>query len=150
MTCYTSKGALKQHDTCAHGSYSSYLELCMLASIYPLVCAILGLRLFHCKFMYIAGIPIQLSGALRFFCIQPLGIVVEDVASSVHHSLSPIPTTYSLTVAKHCSRSVWVGLWMAWTAPGYLYPILEKGGSGKTGVVPVSIIGHTKSALGYI
>ncbi|KAI1212104.1 membrane bound O-acyl transferase family-domain-containing protein [Annulohypoxylon truncatum] len=89
-----------------------------------------------------AGIPVQDSGALRFFLIQPLGIIVEDVVGPY---LSPLTSEYR--IVQRCLGFIWVGLWMAWTAPGYLYPIINKSDPGDGGVVPVSIISYVKRLI---
>jgi hypothetical protein len=83
------------------------------------------------------------SGALRFFLIQPLGIVIEDAAQSVYHAVYGTTTSSRVpTVPERCMGAVWVGLWMAWTAPAYMYPVLAKTSAGRAGVVPFSVIDY--------
>jgi hypothetical protein len=95
----------------------------------------------------------QESGALRFFLIQPLGIVIEDVVRALYQAVSPRPggrdDLGGPTVAEWCVGALWVGLWMTWTAPAYLFPVLAKTGSdgGTAGVVPVSIIDYVRRVM---
>jgi hypothetical protein len=81
------------------------------------------------------------SGALRFFLIQPLGIVIEDAVRSVYRAVRGTTTdARAPTVLERGVGAAWVGVWMAWTAPAYLYPVLAKTSSGGAGVVPFSVI----------
>ncbi|KAK4202927.1 membrane bound O-acyl transferase family-domain-containing protein [Triangularia verruculosa] len=96
---------------------------------------------FHVAIDASAGIPPQDSGAMRFFTIQPLGIVIEDLTTSI---LSTAPTTGSTsarptTIQRWVGR-LWVVLWMTWKVPAYMFPVLAKTGSGNKGVVPLSLI----------
>lgn len=84
----------------------------------------------------------QESGALRFFLIQPLGILIEDAARAAYRAVYGTTSARASTVLERCVEAVWVGLWMAWTAPAYLYPVLAKTSSGGAGVVPFSVIDY--------
>lgn len=76
--------------------------------------------------------------------VQPLGIVVEDL---VKLALAPLFKRFPLpNFINRCLGALLVTLWMAWTAPWYMYPIMAKG-SGDDGVIPVSIILYTKRLL---
>ena len=61
----------------------------------------------------------------------------------MYRAVHPHRGSGNLTVAERCVGGLWVCLWMAWTAPAYLFPVLTKTESdgGAAGVVPVSIIG---------
>lgn len=90
------------------------------------------------------GIPAAESGALAFFLIQPLGIAVEDL---VNWAFAPLFKRFPLPqFMSRCVGALWVSVWMAWTVPWYMYPIVGKG-SGDDGVIPVSIILHAKDLL---
>ncbi|KAI1460936.1 membrane bound O-acyl transferase family-domain-containing protein [Annulohypoxylon moriforme] len=95
--------------------------------------------LMHVAIDFSAGIPIQDSGAMRFFLIQPLGIIIEDVAGTYASPAIPKPR-----IVRRCLGFIWVSLWMAWTAPAYLYPIINKSDPEDSGVVPVSLVGYAK------
>ncbi|KAI2621802.1 membrane bound O-acyl transferase family-domain-containing protein [Hypoxylon sp. NC1633] len=96
----------------------------------------------HVAIDFSSGIPVRDSGALRFFCIQPLGIIAEDIV----RSYIPPATSRSKSI-QHFLGFIWVCLWMAWTAPAYLYPIINKSEPGASGVVPISIIGGIKHLI---
>ncbi|KAK8072791.1 hypothetical protein PG996_006139 [Apiospora saccharicola] len=97
-----------------------------------------------------SGIPLQRSGAMKFFSIQPLGVFIEDMFLSMFHAGSerpPLPK--SLRLWRRCAGWAWLGLWMAWTAPAYLYPIMAQEESEENGgVVPLSVLTYVKSVLG--
>ncbi|CAG9950748.1 unnamed protein product [Clonostachys rosea f. rosea IK726] len=79
------------------------------------------------------------SGAIPFFLIQPVGLIVEDLVNTIASSLGRNPgRTPSIT--ERFIGAVWFGLWMAWTAPAYLYPVLNSKGPDDAGVVPISVI----------
>lgn len=90
------------------------------------------------------GIPAAESGALAFFLMQPLGIIAEDLFKL---ALTPLLERFPLPkIVNRSLGALWVSLWMAWTVPWYMYPILEKG-SGDDGVIPASIILYAKQLL---
>ncbi|KAI0018950.1 membrane bound O-acyl transferase family-domain-containing protein [Xylariomycetidae sp. FL0641] len=91
-----------------------------------------------------AGIPIHRSGAMPFFALQPLGILIEDVFLNFwQQKPGSRPVNKPMSVQRALGV-IWVGLWMAWTAPVYLYPILAQGGGSQHGVLPVSALGFAK------
>ena len=91
-----------------------------------------------------SGIPWQDSGAIRFFCTQPLGIILEESAQAVYGS-SPM-------LQRLCKpRMVWVRLlgyawvlnFMVWTVPAYMYPLMSRTRSGmQDSFLPYSILGN--------
>lgn len=90
-----------------------------------------------------SGIRARDSGALAFFAIQPLGIVIEDVVRSI--AGSPEHTsTQRLTATQRITGLLWIGAWITWTVPAYIYPILNNTTAGTPGVVPFSIIEYFK------
>ncbi|ETS87869.1 hypothetical protein PFICI_01697 [Pestalotiopsis fici W106-1] len=98
----------------------------------------------HVAMDFSSGIAMEQSGALRFFSIQPLGIFIEDLILSRFHVVPGSRTKQTPALINRCIGFAWVCLWMAWTAPGYLYPIMDKSSSEDTGVVPVSVVGYMK------
>ncbi|KAI1493660.1 membrane bound O-acyl transferase family-domain-containing protein [Biscogniauxia mediterranea] len=103
--------------------------------------------IWHVAIDFSSGISPRHSGALRFFSVQPLGIIIEDMILMPYTANSRLgkPTP---TIARRVLGLLWVSLWMAWTAPGYLYPIMDKSGSpDDDGVVPISIINYLRHAL---
>lgn len=96
------------------------------------------------------GIPLQRSGAMNFFSIQPLGVFIEDIFLSMYHARSRSPPgSNSIRLWQRCVGWAWLGLWMAWTAPAYLYPIMEQEESeANGGVVPISTLAYLKRVMG--
>lgn len=90
------------------------------------------------------GIPAANSGALAFFLIQPVGMMMEDLLKLV---LAPLQAHLQISEGiSRCIGALWVLLWMTWTVPWYMYPIVAAG-SGDDGVIPVSVILYIKSLL---
>ena len=88
------------------------------------------------------------SGALRFFLIQPLGIIIEDVARSAYGSVYGETSLRAPTAKERFLGAIWVVSWGAWTVPAYMYPVLDKTSSGRrAGVVPFSVIGYVASEV---
>ncbi|KAK8122767.1 hypothetical protein PG984_011437 [Apiospora sp. TS-2023a] len=96
-----------------------------------------------------SGISLQHSGAMKFFSIQPLGVFIEDMFLSMFHARSERPPSpKSLRLWQRCVGWAWLGLWMAWTAPAYLYPIMAQEESEENGgVVPLSVLAYVKNVL---
>ncbi|KAI0103473.1 hypothetical protein F4814DRAFT_98296 [Daldinia grandis] len=107
------------------------MRICLMFAISGLV---------HLAVDFSSGISVSKSGALRFFLIQPLGIFVEDIIG-LAPGIELLPQ-----IVQRCLSFIWLSLWMAWTAPGYVYPIIYKSASGG-GLVPFSIIEYLKQQL---
>ncbi|VUC25903.1 unnamed protein product [Clonostachys rosea] len=91
-----------------------------------------------------SGINPRDSGAISFFTIQPLGILIEDLFQKIVAKLLGQSKNRESSAIERCVGVLWVGLWMAWTGPAYLYPVLKVNGPEGGGVVPVSVIGYFK------
>lgn len=88
-----------------------------------------------------AGIPYRESGAIRFFLMQAVGIIVEDYFIHCLARLRPSRTTAKVVIYDRIAGYVWVLIWLSWTVPGWLYPISQraKGGAGEA-MVPFSLL----------
>ncbi|KAK7961880.1 membrane bound O-acyl transferase family-domain-containing protein [Apiospora aurea] len=106
--------------------------------------------LMHVAIDFASGIPLGSSGAMKFFSIQPLGVAIEDTFLSIYRYMLPQSTAHQpARLWQRCVGWVWLGLWMAWTAPAYLYPVMPQEGSEENGgVVPVSVLGYFKGIMG--
>ncbi|KAI0975054.1 membrane bound O-acyl transferase family-domain-containing protein [Xylaria arbuscula] len=98
----------------------------------------------HVGIDFASGIGWRESGALRFFAIQPVGILIEDLFLSTYKSYIGTPDPRA-SVMQRCFGFLWVGLWIAWTVPAYMYPVLNS--TEAAGVVPISVIAPIKTAL---
>lgn len=66
--------------------------------------------------------------------------MIEDAALSLYGTMYGTTGARAPTFGERCLGAVWVCVWMAWTAPSYMYPVLAKTNSGEAGVVPFSVI----------
>ncbi|GAQ03679.1 hypothetical protein ALT_1000 [Aspergillus lentulus] len=86
----------------------------------------------------ILGVPPSMSGAMPFFCLFPLAIMLEDGAQEVWRRA----TGQSPGAVPFWQRLVgflWVGSWMCATSPWYLYPAARQQPE-KNWMVPVSVV----------
>ena len=87
-----------------------------------------------------AGIPWHESGAIRFFCTQALGIWIEEVARALcvglYYGVQPLPR-WTLLVGY-----IWVVLFLSWSWPAYMYPMLYRTREGSAdSFLPFSVVG---------
>lgn len=66
-----------------------------------------------------ASIPINDSGALRFFCTQALGIMLEDGAQEIYRCLGGKPRLLTRIVGY-----LWVLLFLSWSTAAWQYPAI--------------------------
>ncbi|PLB43282.1 hypothetical protein P170DRAFT_459746 [Aspergillus steynii IBT 23096] len=79
-----------------------------------------------------SGVSAASSGAVQFFCTQALGLMTEDFVISA----------YLLYAAERMIGFLWVGGFLVWSFPAYLYPMLYRSNLGlNDSVVPVSVVG---------
>jgi hypothetical protein len=85
------------------------------------------------------GISWDQSGAFRFFSMQPLGILIEEMAQGFWHWFSGTqasgtdgakPGSGQPATWKRLVGFAWWGFWMGWTLPVWMYPhIIRQGES---------------------
>lgn len=99
------------------------------------------------------GIAVRDSGALRFFLMQAVGILLEDGVQRLYRAAFGLKRdeNRSPTLFARCVGYIWLLTFMAWIAPGWIYPaIFITGGGPQDPVLPFSIlrpaIGMVKSA----
>lgn len=83
------------------------------------------------------------SGSFRYFCMQPIGIMLEDAVQEIYRR--GYPTAQAKAEDKTWTRIVgyvWFVAWMTWTTPAWIYPkaLLAKGGP-EDRLLPLSILG---------
>ncbi|KAF2120203.1 tat pathway signal sequence [Lophiotrema nucula] len=84
---------------------------------------------------YADGIRWGESGTLRFFFMQWLGIVLEDVAQSLGRTL----TGYQLNRWTKALGFVWVAFWLFWTTPSFFYPRMARLNGSEPDPLPLSV-----------
>ncbi|PLB44772.1 hypothetical protein P170DRAFT_458457 [Aspergillus steynii IBT 23096] len=88
-----------------------------------------------------AGIPVYDSGAMRFFCTQIVGIIVEELFRAAHGLIRPQHKTETPSKRQRAVGYVWVGAFLVWSLPSYVYPMMYRGALGlDDSVVPVKLV----------
>lgn len=85
------------------------------------------------------GIPASEAGALRFFVLQPIGIMLEDAAQS----------TIGIGVHPYLRRLfgyMWVVSFLVWTTPTWFYP-QQRMGLDAASLLPFHVVAP---ALAYL
>ena len=85
------------------------------------------------------GVPLQESGAMSFFCIQAVGIMVEDGVQAIF--LTSTPKLWGQKRAYLLRRLIgylWVLTWLIWTTPAWTYPLMRQDQGGR--LLPVSVL----------
>lgn len=88
------------------------------------------------------GITWRESGALQFFCIQTLGIMIEDAVQAVYRSLRGDKAGQS-HIAVTVLGYIWVVAWLVWSTPRWTYPVMQRYGGEP--VLPFSLISLLKA-----
>lgn len=79
------------------------------------------------------------SGAIRFFSMQAIGIMLEDFVQGIFRWISREPRTAK--PAKSWRAGIgyfWVLAWLVWTTPYFSYASVSRG-AGK-GILPFSLL----------
>lgn len=84
------------------------------------------------------GVRSDESGAVLFFCLQPLGIMIEEVAQPYGTSLP--------TFLRRIIGYAWVIAFMSWSVPVWSYPHLRLG-MNAADMVPVHVVAPLIRAL---
>ena len=91
-----------------------------------------------------SGIPWQDSGSIKFFCMQVFGIILEESIQAAY-GLSPrLQRQFEsrLWWFRVMGRA-WVIAFMAWTVPGWMYPMICRTRSGmQDSILPFSILAN--------
>ncbi|KAI9042921.1 wax synthase family protein [Aspergillus affinis] len=91
-----------------------------------------------------AGLSISTSGAAQFFCTQALGMMIEDLVVIVYFALRGDRPSRDRPASRgeRIIGFLWVGSFLVWSFPAYIYPMLYRSNSGlDDSVVPVSVVG---------
>lgn len=74
------------------------------------------------------GVAVRDSGSLSFFCLQALGIMLEDGVQDVYRRIRG--PSRAGPIEKGLLRAVgyvWVVVFLTWSGPGWIYPWLQVG-----------------------
>lgn len=87
------------------------------------------------------GTPWRDSGALRFFVMQALSIIIEDFAQGVSRTVKRQDRSLDYPEGwKRTLGSVWLLFWLFWTTPDWNYPIVQR--SSGQGILPFTLLGR--------
>jgi len=88
----------------------------------------------------VSGTPWQESGALRFFVMQALGIIIEDAAQGIFRGVKRQTRSPGRPEGwKRTLGCVWLLCWLVWTTPDWNYPIAQR--SSGQGILPFTLLG---------
>lgn len=68
------------------------------------------------------GAGLTERGAMRFFCMQALGICLEDTVQAVYHWAFSIKKAESPKLWARLIGYLWLLVFLVWTTPGWNYP----------------------------
>ncbi|GLA33995.1 hypothetical protein AnigIFM63309_004021 [Aspergillus niger] len=90
-----------------------------------------------------SGLSSSSSGAMQFFCTQALGLMMEDFAVNAYFVLRGGPSrNWKASRGERLIGYLWVGGFLVWSFPAYLYPMLYRSNAGlNDSAVPVSVVG---------
>ncbi|OGM40168.1 hypothetical protein ABOM_011676 [Aspergillus bombycis] len=92
-----------------------------------------------------AGVPVRKSGAIPFFCTQAFGIVIEDAILKLYSYITAYANVRLPVPVERVLGFIWVGLFLIWSTPMYVYPMMYRTAAGlDDAIVPFSIIGMLK------
>ena len=105
-----------------------------------------------------SGLAVHESGAIRFFCTQFVGVIIEDAAIWLYKrfarsapDLSERSTTTrekDIKLSHRVIGMIWVVLFLSWSYPSYMYPLMYRTRAGyDDGVVPWSVIGEGTNGI---
>lgn len=89
-----------------------------------LVFAVSGI--FHTLCDVSQGISVYESGAMRFFCIQAIGIMFEDAFQAVSKELLRGNKNMNLWIMERVVGYLWLVVWLAWTSPVWIYMAMQR------------------------
>jgi hypothetical protein len=86
------------------------------------------------------GISPLKSGAIMFFCTQIPGILIEGFVAKIYWQLF-VPSEREANIPEMVAGYLWVVLFLAWSTPIYLYPMLYRSNLGmEDSWVPFSVL----------
>ncbi|KAF1962570.1 hypothetical protein CC80DRAFT_589074 [Byssothecium circinans] len=89
-----------------------------------------------------SGVSFHDSGALRFFLVQALGMIVEDSVLRAYHLLIPSSRLRLSNTAARIAGFLWVAAFLVWSVPAYMYPMLWRANQGlDDSTIPFSLFG---------
>ena len=83
--------------------------------------------IFHKYGDYASGVPWRDAGALKFFVMQAVGIMIEDAIQAGYRGLTGRKrTSEKPALWVRCLGFCWLLLWLVWTTPTWTYPTSQR------------------------
>lgn len=70
------------------------------------------------------GLPMRQSGALQFFCMQALGIMIEDGVQEIYKQFTKRKSGTVPTRSERIIGYIWVVAFLVWTSPVWVFPAI--------------------------
>jgi len=133
----------RKFSSIAHYTVHQWLNLprgTLVSRYLRIVLAFLSSGFMHLLDDFASGVKFQDSGAMRFFIAQGLGMVIEDIFYKKYRSSTTV-------IPKNISRVlgyVWVSLYLTWTVPAYIYPMMWRTNQGfNDSTIPFTFFGSS-------
>ena len=86
-----------------------------------------------------SGVPWEEAGAVRFFIMEAIGIMIEDTVQGIYRLLRGQKRTPDKPTGwKHALGLAWVLIWLTWTTPVWVYPVAQR--STGQAILPFSLL----------
>jgi len=85
-----------------------------------------------------SGVPLRESGAMSFFMVQTVGIIIEDIFIKVYKAYCG-SSDGQAKLWEYIAGYFWVLGFLTWSVPSYLFPVLSRSGPGNS-TIPFSIV----------
>ncbi|KAI1382459.1 hypothetical protein F4677DRAFT_26512 [Hypoxylon crocopeplum] len=95
------------------------------------------------------GIPLQESGAMKFFVMQSFGIMFEDSLLWILKHFSGQQSLKHNSILRMIGY-VWVAAWLVWSSPAWLYPTMRRSKGEPIIPVPSHVENYMRNMLLHV
>lgn len=120
-----------------------------IARCLRILAAFMSSGIMHMLVDLASGINLSSSGAMNFFIAQALGLIIED---AVIHAYRRLPRETRLSkVAENGIGFSWVSLFLAWSVPAYVYPMMWRSNQGlNDSTIPFTLFGSNAERINAV
>lgn len=87
------------------------------------------------------GMSLSESGAVRFFCMQAVEIMLEDGVQAMYRRMRGTESALPPSGWARTLGYVWVVAFLSWSTPMYAYPAIRRNhGDAKDRILPFSVL----------
>lgn len=87
-------------------------------------CSFLISGIMHARADTGGGMSMRESGAIQFFCMQAVGIIIEDAVRNVYSTYCNSNSSFGATMLKKAIGYTWVLFFLVWTTPVWVFPAI--------------------------